>query len=389
MTRVRMTRGIVGGALTLTLGLAAISASAAWASPAVKHPVTYKFAVSQVVSAGSVSAIAATDTHGDLYYFSQPFGSSKWHEQVVAKASKVVSFGKPAIAWTGTGVFIAAVDQHGDLVYFVHSAGTWHYHVLSYAPLAGELRWQAPSVFGIPGGGVLVSDGNAGALGALDSWELLPGASQWTEANVAYGNYGASSATVSESTGENLEFITATSGGTVYFWDKLVGGAQWSPQETVAAAGPGISYGSGAVTGTNIDDMVTAPTTTGALDAWYDGDDVNWTEQVVTGSGQSAAHPAIVRFQEVGLRYHTYTYDLIAAVGKGGQLDFWWQLNFGSWTPETIAKAGKQASYTSPSMSFTGTAAIVTATNAKNGNLMFWYQGYGSRQWHTELVAKG
>jgi hypothetical protein len=82
-------------------------------------------------------------------------------------------------------------------------------------------------------------------------------------------------------------------------------------------------------------------------------------------------------------------YDLIAAIGKGSQLDLWWQLALGTWHPETIAKASKQAAYGSPSISLNANYALVSAINTKNGNLMFWYQAFDTKPWHAELVAKG
>jgi hypothetical protein len=222
-----MLRSVVGGALTLTLGLAGLFAPAAWASPAARHPVTYKFVVSKLAWTGSGTVIAAADTHGDLYYFFEASGSTKWREQVVAKARTGVSYSKPAIAWTGTSVFIAAVNQAGTLVYFVHAGGTWREHVLSHAAEGGRRAWRAPSVAGVSGE-VLVIDGNGYSGGALESWRLGFGASQWSESTVASGNYGASSLTITPDGPSGDVRLTATSGGTVYYWSEQLGIATWS-----------------------------------------------------------------------------------------------------------------------------------------------------------------
>jgi hypothetical protein len=386
MTSARMLRGIVGGALTLTLGLAAISAPAAWAKPA-KHPVTYKFTASKLAWTGSGTVIAATDAHGDLYYFSQSSGSTTWHEQVVAKARNGLSFSKPAIAWTGSSVFIAAVNQHGDLVYFVHTDGTWRYHLVPQADVDGLPPWQAPSVASVPGGGVLLSDGNdRGAAGLLAAWVVSPSGINWTARPVDFGNFGASSASAySEESSGPVGQIMATVGGTIYFCQRAIYSSVGWYCETIGSVG---SFGSGAVTATDSDIVVTAPVTTGGLDSWYEpvGGSV-WTEQTV--SSHPAADPAIAWFEQLGLHYHVNTYDLIAASGRGGQLDFWWQVDSGNWDPETIARASKQAAYGSPSMTVTGASVIVTATNTKNGSLVFWSQAFGATPWRMELVAKG
>jgi hypothetical protein len=389
MMRARMLRGVAGGALTLTLGLTALSAPAAWASPSVQHPVTYKFAVSKLAWTGSRAVIAATDTHGDLYYFWEASGSAKWHEQVVAKARNGVSYGKPAIAWTGHSVFIAAVNQAGALVYFLpHAGGTWSYHLLSSADLAGRLKWQAPSVTSIPGGGLLMTDGNGG--GVLNSWELAPGASQWTELAVAFGTFGASSVTICPN-GQHgyLGLVTAAAGGTVYFWWEYLDSPTWR-LETIASPVLGVGFTSASITATNSTLLVTAATTNGLFVLWSQPiGGSGWSQQTVTSAGNRSGHPVISWF-EMTIRLREFGYDVMAGIGPRGQLGFWWQPAGGSsWYPETIAKAGKQAVYASPSISVSGKAVIVAAVNTKSGNLMFWYQLYGATPWHTQLVAKG
>jgi hypothetical protein len=389
-----MLRGVLGGALTLTLGLAAL-APAALASPAAKHTVTYKFTTTKLLWTGSQTIIVATDAHGDLEYFSKAAGSTTWHEQVVAKAKNGVSYSKPAIAWNGH-IFIAAVNKAGALVYFVRSGGAWREHVLAQADLGGRLPWQAPSVTSTPGGGLLVTDGNdGGTFGVLQSWDLAPGASQWNELLVSSGNFGASSAgtiTARFSLNGTLGLVTTSAGGTVYFWWEYLNAPTWR-KETIASPGSQGKFSTGAITSTASNIVVSAPTASGAVDSWYQSDGgTTWTQQSVTGAGHPGSHLAISWFAQTGMQAGktvTHTYGVIAGIGRGGQLDLWWQLEFAVWHEGTIAKAGKQAAYGSPGISVNGSDVIVTAVNTKSGNLMFWYQPYGASAWHMQVVAKG
>ncbi len=56
----------------------------------------YKYTFSRIAFTGSRLAIAATDSHGDLYYFWQKAGTTKWHKQLVAGASRKQAYGRPS-----------------------------------------------------------------------------------------------------------------------------------------------------------------------------------------------------------------------------------------------------------------------------------------------------
>jgi hypothetical protein len=387
MKRARMLRAAIGGALTSTLGLALL-APATGAGAAVKHPLTYKFTISELAWTGSSTAIAATNTHGDLYYFAEASGSTMWHAQVVAKARAGVSYSKPAIAWNGSTVYIAAVNKAGALVYFVRSGGAWRSYVQSPAG-PGRLTWQTPAITSLPGGGLLMTDGNGARL---ESWLLPSGATQWDELLVSDGRYGASSVTTSyDGASGYVGVVTAATGGTVYLWQEYLNALTWR-KDTVAAPGSQGSFGSAAVTANGGGIVVAAPASSGAVDSWYPTLAIGgtaWTKQTVTTAADPASHPAISSFERLDRGRHTI--DVIAATGRGGQLDFWYQVGTGTWFAETIAKAGQQAAYGSPTISVNGSAVIVTAVNTKSGNVMFWYQNYAASasQWHTQLVAKG
>ena len=394
MKNARKLRGAAGGALTLALGLSALSVPAAMASPATmarpaaKHAVTYKYTLSRIAWTGSRSVIAATDTHGDLYYFWEAAGSAKWHEQLVAKAKTGLSFSKPAIAWTGATVIIVAQDTAGTLLYFVPGAGgTWRHNEVT--SLNGD--WRAPAVTGAPGDEALVTAHTA--TGKLYAFLLTSGSGQVSGSLVTYGISGASSvATCYGGIAGYLGLVAATIGGTLYFWWDNLDLGNWT-EETVAQPALGEQFTSASVAASSSSILVTAYNTQGAVDVFVQtiGDSTWQGEQVTGGSAQPYAHPVIAWTGVVGqLGLRSLSYDVITATGPHGQLDYWWAADGStSWHAETIAKSGKQAAYANPSIAVSAKSVIVTAINSKPGNVIFWHQNFGTTPWPEQLVAKG
>lgn len=389
MMSARMLRGAVGGALMLAVGLSAPSVPATLASPAAKHAVTYKYTLSLITWTGARSGVAATDAHGDLYYFWEASGSAKWHKQSVAKGKPGLSFSKPAIAWTGATVIIVAQDTAGTLLYFVPGAGgTWRRAEVT--SLVGN--WKAPEVTGTPGGGALVTARTA--TGKLYSFELTPGSGSVNAGLLSYGVSGGSSVTTCYGGRAGyLGLVTATIGGTLYFWWENLGVDNWT-EETIAepALGQQFTSASIAVSGSSI--LVTAYNSRGAVDFFSQpiGGATWQQEQVTGGSGHPYAHPEIAWTGVVGRGpgFKPLSYDVITATGRGGQLDFWWaEDGSATWHAETIAKAGKQAAYADPSITVSAKSVILTAINGKPGNVIFWYQHFEATAWHEQLVAKG
>ena len=97
---------LASGVLTLLLGLGAWLAPAAQASqrPAARTAAaaTYPYNFSRIAWTGSDEVIAATDKHGDLYYFWQSSGTTTWHKQLAAAGSSALAYSKPSITATGT-----------------------------------------------------------------------------------------------------------------------------------------------------------------------------------------------------------------------------------------------------------------------------------------------
>ena len=378
----RVFRRAAAGLCTLGLGLTVWAvAPAAQAAPAAK----YRYTLSKIAFTGSRLAIAASDSHGDLYYFWQKAGTNAWHKQLVIGGKRGHAYSKPSIAWTGSAVVIATVDSAGDLVAFTQHVHSTAWKRKLVAKGSGG-KYQAPSVAVVPGGTVLIS---AGKPGQLSSFELAPGGSSWTRLTVGFGTFGSPSIITCYDSlvSAYLALITATSGGTLYFWWELVKTPGWH-QETVATAGPGGSYAGGSLAASTNKLMITAATTAGAVDTWSQSiGGTGWSEETVaTGSGSPYSHSVIDWTGPVGL----VSYFVITATSKAGKLAYWWQqVGLTSWNPETIASAGKHAGYATPAISMTGKSVIITAINTKHGDVDFWYQPFTTNPWHKQLVAAG
>ncbi len=370
----------------LALGVSVLSVPAAGASSASTATVTYKFTTSRVAWTGSRAVIAATDSHGDLYYFWQAAGSTTWHKQVVAQATTGVSFSNPSIAWTGQAVIIVALEASNSVVYFSPAAGgTWTkpQPVFSYGS-----DWRAPTVTGVPGGGAIVDARTT--TGKLYSTEFPPGGSGWTGGVVSYGISGPSSViTCYDSLADQyLGLIAATSGNALDFWWEYLGSGDWN-QETIASLGVGVSFTSASITATNNTLLVAASTSTGTLYVFSQAiGGSGWTAQTVSSAVGTSSHPVIASFERLSVVLRTYV--VIAETSPKGQLDFWWQpAGASTWDQETIAKASKDAVYSSPDLSITGTSVLAAALNTKPGDVLSWYQSFGTTPWHEQLVAKG
>lgn len=383
MTTGRVFRRAAAGLCTLGLGLTAWAA----ALPAQAAPTaaTYKYTLSKIAFTGPRLAIAATDSHGDLYYFWQKVGTSKWHKQLVAGGGHGQAYSKPSIVRTGSTVVIATLDASHDVVAFTQHSSTWKRKVVAKG--SGG-KYQAPSIAAVPGGAVLIT---AGKPGQLVSFERAPGSSSWTRLTVGFGNFGSPSIITAYDglISRYLALITATSGGNLYFWWERVDLPGWH-QESVATAGPGGSYAGGSLAASTSKLMITAATTTGAVDTWSQSiGGTGWSEQTVTtGGGSRYSHPVIASTGPVGGGPDSYF--VVTATSQKGKLAYWWQLvGSTSWNPETVASAGKHAVYANPAISVTGKSVIITAINTKHGDVDFWYQPFTTNPWHKQLVAAG
>lgn len=410
MTIARMVRTATAGLAALTLGVMAWTAPVARASPGspvspgsparagnqastAKHvaaPPRYKYSWSSIAWTGSRAVIAATDAHGDLYYFW--LAGSTWHGQEVARGKRGVAYSKPAIAWTGHTVAIVAVSESGGLVYFVrHTSNSgWSSRLLSQV---AHHKYQAPSVAGIPGGGVLVSAANS--AGELMSFELPSGSARWTTTRLAGGTFSPPSVAVgyNSMTLANLGLVTSTRGGTLYFWWEPILPEQpgWS-QETIASLAPDSSYTGASIAVTADHALVTAAATTGAVDVWSQQiGSPGWSSpQTVVAAGGSSTYsrPAIAWTGPVD--GGPSSFDVITAVNQNGELDYWWQEDGTlGWFPEKIAPAGKQSAYLRPSITISATSVIITAVNGKSGDVWYWDQPFTTNGWQKLRVARG
>jgi hypothetical protein len=378
------------GALTLLLGLGSWLAPAAQASqrPAARPATTtYPYKFSRIAWTGSDEVIAGTDSHGDLYYFWQASGTTTWHKQLVAAGTSKLSYSKPSITATSTTVYIAAVDGAGDLYYFTKTGtAKWHGVLLSTAGSPG--KYQAPSIT-TGDGYVLISVGNTG--GQLVNFTLAPGTTTWAQQTVAAGLFGPSSVTTlfDSLDSEYLGLLTASSGGTLYFWYEFLVAPRWN-QQTVASPGTAGSYTGGSVAASPADIVIAAASTTGTVDAFTQPvGGSGWTSQTVSTTGGPYASPQVAWTGDVN--GSSVSYDVITAASKAGALHYWWTPDGATtaWNPETVAAHGAKAVYANPGISVTSTSVVITAINTKPGDVMYWSQTFGTNPWSKEVVATG
>jgi hypothetical protein len=373
----------------LCLGVLTLAAPAAQASQrlATAPTATYPYKFSRIAWTGSDEVIAATDSHGDLYYFWQASGSTTWHKQIVAEATSGIGYSTPSITAAGSAVHIVAIGGPGNLYYFTKTgAASWSEVLLSSAGSAG--KYQAPSIT-IGDGSVLISVGNT--AGDLDSFTQAPGSSSWNVQTVAAGLFGPSSVTTvfDSMVSKYLGLITASSGGTLYFWWELLASPGWY-QQTVASPGAAGGYTGGSVAASNADIVIAAATASGAVDSFTQPiGGSSWTQQTVTSSGGPYTSPQVAWTGFVGGTSDSY--DVITAANHPGALRYWWVPDDSSlsWTAETIAAHGTEAVYANPGISITSTSVVITAINTKPGNVMYWYQGFATNPWYQQVVATG
>jgi hypothetical protein len=385
--------GFKGLPRAAAVGVAALLLGAAPAAQASQRPAapaatTYPYNFSRIAWTGSEEVIAATDKHGDLYYFWEASGSATWHKQLVAPATSGLIYSKPSITVAGTTVYIAAVDGAGDLYYFTKTGtAKWHQVLLSSTGQPG--KWQAPSITASPDGSVLISVGNTG--GQLANFTLPPGDPTWTVQTVASGRFGPSSITAvfDSHDSEYLGLITASAGGTLYFWWEYLAAPGWN-QETVASPTPAGSYTGGSIAVSTTDIVIAAATTTGAVDSFIQPiGGSSWSQQTVASSGGPYTSPQVA--WTGFLSGTSASYDVITAANKAGDLDYWF-VEDGSglgWNPETVAAHNAQAVYANPGTAITSTSVVITAINTKPGDVMYWFQGLGTNPWYKQLVATG
>jgi hypothetical protein len=365
-------------------GEASTTATAAQASAKAR---TYKYSQSKVTFGGSRIQIAATDSHGDLYEFWQASGSKKWHKDLVAGATRLVSYGSPAIVWTKHALVIAAVNSKGSLETFTEKAGAsrWVPEVV----LTGN-TYQSPAMTVAANGALLISVSDK--QGGLYVVEYPTGPYGSVIGNeVAAGIFGASSIVTCEEPGDSgeLALITATEAGTVYFWWQHLGVSPWDA-ETIASAGAPATWSGASVAASTTDVIVTAATTIGSIYAWTQTiGDTGWTESTVSALGRGTySRPQIAWTGAVS--GGAFTSDVITAVNQSGKLSYWWSYDGdGQWHAEKIAGNSRKAAYSRPAISVTGKNVVVTAINTKSGDLEYWYQKFLTNPWHNQLVAKG
>jgi hypothetical protein len=407
MSSTRMRRGATCGLAGLALGLAAVAVPAvaqagqasrarlegARAESAMLPQVSYRWTVSKITWTGSRKVVAATDSHHDLYAFWEAASSGTWHKQLVAKGGSSSGYSAPSIAWTGHAVAIAALDHAGDLVYFSQHSGSTKWSHQTVAKASG-MAYIAPSIAAAGNGTVLISAAKKG--GFLRSFALAAGSSTWTKLGVGAAGHFASSSITTCYDGlvhAYLGLITATVGGTLYFWWERLDTPGWN-QQVIVFSNATTSYTGGSIAATGSALLITAATKTGAVDLWWQTiGGSTWNQQTVAAAGGTKStnynNPAVTWTGPV--LGGSNSYDVVTATTWNGALDYWWKLDGGgsTWHLETVAKAGQKASYANPSFAANSKSVNITAINTKPGDVDFWFQPYQTNPWHKQTVAKG
>jgi hypothetical protein len=386
----RLLRGAAVSVAALLLGVLAGAVPAARASqrPAGRLATIYPYKFSRIAWTGSEAVITAADSHGDLYHFRQASGSTTWHRQLVAGATSHRAYSKPSpIAELNGTLYFAAVDGAGDPYSFSKTGtGKWSQVLLAGG---GSARYQAPSATA-GDEGVLISASNTG--GDLVSFtHFVYGGTTWTEQTVASGLFGPSSVTTvyDSKDSQYLGLLTASSGGTLYFWYEFLVAPGWH-QQTVASPGTAGTYTGGSVTASKTDIVIAAATTTGAVDAFTQPiGGTSWTGETVSSTGGSYTSPQTAWTGPV--KGTSSSYDVITAASRAGALHYWWVADGSSlaWNPETVAANSKTAVYADPGIAITSSSVVITAINTKPGNVMYWSQAFGTNPWNKHVVATG
>jgi len=343
--------------------VAVVLAATFMAGPA--QAATAPFTYSAVAWTGTSAIVAATDSKGDLYYFSEGFLIRKFYEQRVASGQHFT--GAPAIAVTGTTVSIA-VSQGSQVDYWYQLFGTGRWHEQQVAAARGTS--YGPATIGWTGKSVIIAA--ADSHFNLDYWYEPGGSRTWHEqhvsTNVGYNYvYGPSIGW----TGRTVIISFADVGGMLY-WYQDAGSRTWHEQ-LVAASGFTPFFGqSMAWTGSSV--VIAARDSDGFLYYFY--------ERAGTGTWH-AEYVAATIYNEPAIAWTGRSVVITATTAAG--LQYWSQAaGTRSWNYQQVALA-LGTHFANPSIAEAHGAVIITAVDS-SGNLDYWS---GPRPWNEQQVAAG
>jgi hypothetical protein len=292
---------------------------------------------------GSSLITTSVGENGDILFWWQASGKTKWNEEVVAKPdpSNGIYLMQPSIAWTGSEAAIAVNEYSGD------GSG-----LEIWTEVSGSTRWNP-----------------------VDDVQLVNGGAEVFTPQIAW-------------TGSNL-VVTGESGGSLYFWYQDSSGAFLEQQ--VAAATESDTYSQPTITATNGAVVILAILNGTNIEAWYQpfGDSGTPWPSDGLGGGNSQS-----RFEGPSV---TWTgSQVIAAVevqGTNADVEYLSQSAPGQpWSntglPNPSVPSGEISWAGNAAINWTPNSnAVITATDSADNTLYFWWQSAGTANFHVQTVT--
>ena len=234
-----------GAAVALVAGLALAVSTPASALPDA-GPDAGSGAAPVVWTGSLLATTSVTNNGNDLLFWWQADGTSKWHEQIVArnnfaKTGIIEHFFTPSITWTGSDIVIVA-DVYSNF------EGMGGYSLDTYWKQPSGTTWtQESSGLGSNSG----IDGDASSAQPFVSPQIA-----WTGSNVVIADVGAVGTQTAGLLPDDLHFWWQDSSGNFH-------------QETVASHSSTASYGQAVLTATNDAVVIVAIRNGEDLLSWY------------------------------------------------------------------------------------------------------------------------
>jgi hypothetical protein len=181
---------------------------------------------------------------------------------------------------------------------------------------------------------------------------------------------------------DGTDLITAAAGanGVLYAYEQVPGASSWSQQQVADEAPDGSALGPPSITVTSSAVQVISEDPTG--DIWF-------YQQILGQSGWSAAQlvGSVSQGNTEGAQYpkiawtgvagHTGTNSVVTVADGSGDLEFWYQNSSGGWTGETVASGTPQNKWYGAALTATNQGIVIAAVGTTVGFGSF-YQAYGS-----------
>ena len=353
-----------GAAVALVAGLALAVSTPASALPDA-GPDAGSGAAPVVWTGSLLATTSVTNNGNDLLFWWQADGTSKWHEQIVArnnfaKTGIIEHFFTPSITWTGSDIVIVA-DVYSNF------EGMGGYSLDTYWKQPSGTTWtQESSGLGSNSG----IDGDASSAQPFVSPQIA-----WTGSNVVIADVGAVGTQTAGLLPDDLYFWWQDSSGNFH-------------QETVASHSSTASYGQAVLTATNDAVVIVAIRNGEDLLSWYQPfGRKGWTANGIAGG---FSHDA---FSAPSVAWTGSSVVVAAAVvGDDPSVKYEWQPSPGTaWQGQflPVPPNSPEPAWTgSTAIAWTGSNVDITAVNSHNNALDFWWLSPGTRTWNPEIVSE-